>query len=89
MTVAGAREALPLPTLEESARAAETASEWGAPARVIGLALNTLDLDEKTALEACREGSARLGVPATDPVRFGAAVLAEAVTRSRSRPAEH
>jgi uncharacterized NAD-dependent epimerase/dehydratase family protein len=85
MTVGGARDALPVPTLEEAARAAETASEWGAPARVIGLALNTLDLDEKAALEACRDGAARLGVPATDPVRFGAASLAEAVIEARAR----
>jgi uncharacterized NAD-dependent epimerase/dehydratase family protein len=46
---------------------------------VVGIALNTFDLDETSARRAVEEASRETGLPATDPVRFGAAPLARAV----------
>ena len=46
---------------------------------VVGLALNTFDLDEKSAREAVAGAHAETGLPATDPVRFGADGLVDAI----------
>ncbi|HLJ54160.1 MAG TPA: DUF1611 domain-containing protein [Chthonomonadaceae bacterium] len=48
-------------------------------ARVAGIALNTLHLDEAAARHAVEEAAAESGLPAADVVRFGAEPLLEAV----------
>jgi uncharacterized NAD-dependent epimerase/dehydratase family protein len=49
------------------------------PATVACIALNTRDLDEKHAREAIAEAERETGLPADDPVRFGANKLLDAV----------
>ncbi len=49
------------------------------PARVACIALNTAELDEPAARAAIDEAAAETGLPADDPVRFGAGKLLEAV----------
>jgi len=49
------------------------------PARVAAVALNTRLLDEPGARAAIAAAEAETGLPADDPVRFGAAKLADAV----------
>jgi uncharacterized NAD-dependent epimerase/dehydratase family protein len=49
------------------------------PAQVIGVALNTFDLDEKAARSAVARTRRETGLPATDPVRFDPAPLVDAI----------
>jgi uncharacterized NAD-dependent epimerase/dehydratase family protein len=49
------------------------------PAKVAAIALNTRHLNERAARAAIAEASRETGLPADDPVRFGAAGLADAV----------
>ncbi|BAZ28849.1 hypothetical protein NIES4074_12840 [Cylindrospermum sp. NIES-4074] len=74
-----------IPPLPEVIRLYETvASGVGAfaPVSVVGVALNTKDLNEEKAREAIAQTTAETGRPCTDPVRFGAGVLLDAVMRS-------
>jgi uncharacterized NAD-dependent epimerase/dehydratase family protein len=51
------------------------------PSRVIGVALNTFDLDDVAARAACDAAAKETGLPATDPVRFDPGVLVDAIAR--------
>jgi len=84
-TAEGAPREIPIPPLAELARAYEHAAAWVQKAEVVGVALNTLGLAERAARAACEAAGRELGVPATDPVRFGARPLAEAVLALRGR----
>ena len=55
------------------------------PARVIAVALNTVDLSEAAARAAIERTEAQTGLPATDPVRFGSARLMDAIERHTDR----
>lgn len=68
---------IPIPPLRELIRAYETAAAWLKPAPVTGIALNCHDLDDTAAREAGRRIEAETGLPAVDPVRFGAEPLLE------------
>jgi uncharacterized NAD-dependent epimerase/dehydratase family protein len=61
------------------------------PAKVHAIALNTRDLDEAEARRAVEETEAETGLPADDPVRFGAGKLMDALERlARAQsPAPH
>ena len=48
-------------------------------ATVAAIALNTRHLDERAARAAIADASRETGLPADDPVRFGAGGLADAV----------
>jgi len=73
---------VPIPPLSEVIRLYETvAGAVGAfaPVRVVAIALNTAHLDASTAKLAIEQTQAETGLPCTDPVRFGAEVLLNAV----------
>ena len=55
------------------------------PTRVVGIALNTYDLDEAAARAACEDATRETGLPATDPVRFDSAPLVDAIVEARER----
>jgi uncharacterized NAD-dependent epimerase/dehydratase family protein len=57
----------------------ETAAGWLKPARTVAVVLNTFDLAEADARAALRDAERETGLPAADPVRFGAGPVVEAL----------
>jgi uncharacterized NAD-dependent epimerase/dehydratase family protein len=80
--VAGEAEPLPVRPLPELVTEHERLAGWMRPSRVVGVALNTRPLDEANARLALQHAAHATGLPATDPVRFGAGPLAEALIRT-------
>ncbi len=72
-------ERFPMPPLSELVDLHERMSLIARPARVRAIALNTRDLDEAAARRAIEETEADTGLPADDPVRFGAERLVDAL----------
>jgi uncharacterized NAD-dependent epimerase/dehydratase family protein len=68
-----------IPALSRVRDAYEAAASWVHPSRVLGVALNTRGMDDRAARAAVRSAADELGLPVTDPVRFGAEPLAEAL----------
>ena len=71
----------PLPSLPELVELHERIALPLRPARVACLALNTAELDEPAARAAIEQAADGTGLPADDPVRFGAGPLLEAVLK--------
>ena len=69
----------PIPPLAELVRLHEEISLPARRARVVAVALNTRRLDAAGARAAIAAAEAETGLPADDPVRFGAAKLVDAV----------
>ena len=51
------------------------------PTKVIGICLNTYDMDEAAAREAIVKAQEETGLPTTDPVRFDSGPLVDAIVR--------
>jgi uncharacterized NAD-dependent epimerase/dehydratase family protein len=68
-----------IPPLSELVELHERFALPARPARVAAVALNTRALDEEEARAALAAAEAETGLPADDPVRFGAARLVDAV----------
>jgi uncharacterized NAD-dependent epimerase/dehydratase family protein len=77
----------PLPSLSELIELHERIALPLRPARVACLALNTDGLDETAARAAIETAVEETGLPADDPVRFGAAPLLDAVLAAFSAQA--
>ena len=79
MTVKGfEREGLPIRNLRECVRMYEEAAAWRHPpgypqARVVAVALNTADADEKFAHALIESAALETGLPTADPIREGSA----------------
>jgi uncharacterized NAD-dependent epimerase/dehydratase family protein len=69
----------PLPALPDLVQLYERSSLPLRPATVAAIALNTAELSEGNARRAINESHAETGLPADDPVRFGAGPLLDAV----------
>jgi uncharacterized NAD-dependent epimerase/dehydratase family protein len=65
----------PIPPLRELVELHERLALPARPARVAAVALNTRNLDETAARAAIAAAEAETGLPADDPVRFGAGKL--------------
>ncbi len=76
---------LKIPPLSEYVRWYEEIGGMVHPTRVVGIALNTYDLDEAAARHACKEATEETGLPATDPVRFDSAPLVDAIVQAREQ----
>jgi len=62
----------------------ERAAQPVHPTKVIGICLNTYDMDEAAAREAVTRAAEETGLPATDPVRFESDALVEAIIGARA-----
>jgi len=69
----------PIPPLSELVDLHERLALPARPARVVAVALNTRALSEDEARAAVEAAGVETGLPADDPVRFGAARLVDAV----------
>ena len=69
----------PIPPLRELVELHERLALPARPARVAAIALNTRALDDDEAQAAVASAEEETGLPADDPVRFGAAKLVDAV----------
>ena len=69
----------PIPSLRELVELHERAALPARPARVAAVALNTRALTGAEARAALAAAEEETGLPADDPVRFGAAKLVDAV----------
>ena len=69
----------PIPPLRDLVELHERSALPARPARVAAVALNTRALDDGEARAAVEAAEAETGLPADDPVRFGAAKLLDAV----------
>lgn len=58
------------------------------PARVVAISLLTYGLGDAEARAAVERASRETGLPTSDPIRFGAGPLADAVARAPHRPQE-
>jgi uncharacterized NAD-dependent epimerase/dehydratase family protein len=70
---------VPIPSLARVRRIYEDAAGWLKPAPVVAVALNTLGLSDETAHAAVAQASRETGLPAADPVRFGAGPIVDAL----------
>ncbi|HET7186515.1 MAG TPA: DUF1611 domain-containing protein [Gemmatimonadaceae bacterium] len=70
-----------IPPLVDFIRMSESAAAPLRPAPVIGVALNTYDLDDEAACRAVEAVQRETGLPTTDPVRFDPAPVVEAIAR--------
>jgi uncharacterized NAD-dependent epimerase/dehydratase family protein len=73
---------LKMPSLPEYIRLYETIAAAVHPSRVVGIALNTYDMDDATARAACAAAERETGLPATDPVRFDDGPLVDAILKA-------
>lgn len=74
-----------IPPLSTMVKLHEDAAGWLRPAPVIAIALKTNELSEEDAREAIRRAEEETGLPVTDPVRFGAGPLAEAIIKAKEQ----
>ncbi|HXR10764.1 MAG TPA: DUF1611 domain-containing protein, partial [Gaiellaceae bacterium] len=72
----------PIPPLRELVELHERSALPARPSRVAVVALNTRALGEDEARAAIAAAEAETGLPADDPVRFGAGRLVDAVLTS-------
>ncbi len=73
---------VPIPPLRVAIELYEAVASAGGsfyPAKVVGIALNTAHLSEQEARNAIEITAQETGLPCTDPLRFGAEPLVEAV----------
>lgn len=77
-----------IPQMRELIAMNEQAANWlsrRVPSRVVAIALNTSRLPERAAHEELDRVGAQTGLPAADPIRFGAGPLLDAVVAARNR----
>jgi uncharacterized NAD-dependent epimerase/dehydratase family protein len=70
-----------IPSYRELIDIYERAARPVHPTKVIGICLNTFDMEEEAARAAVAKAQQETGLPATDPVRFDPAPLVDAIVK--------
>jgi len=70
---------IPFPPIMEMAKMHADVAGWVKETKIVGIAMNTFDLNEAEAREAIRATERETGLPTADAVRFGAEPLLEAI----------
>jgi len=70
-----------IPSYTEMIDIYERAARPVHPTKVIGICLNTYDMDETAARDAIAKAQQETGLPATDPVRFDSGPLVDAIVK--------
>lgn len=78
-TVIHEYEDTPLPSLAKACEIYETAAGWLKPAPVVAIALNTYMMPDDEAQAAIAAAERETGLPTSDPVRYGAGALLDAL----------
>ena len=76
---------LRIPPLSEYVKLYERIGSAVHPTKVVGIALNTYDLDDVAARRACDAAQVETGLPCTDPVRFDPTPLIDGLLQDRQR----
>jgi hypothetical protein len=79
-------DALPIPPLPELIRLYESLAAPLKPARVVAIAINGFDLDDRALAAHARRLEDETGLPAADPVRSGAGRLLEPILATGKTP---
>ena len=80
---------LPIPPLADYVKLYELIGSAVHPTKVIAVSMNTYDLTDAEAREACAAATRNTGLPCTDPVRFDPAPLLDAIVGGRKAYLEH
>ena len=78
----------PVPSYERLIHIYEDMASSMRPSKVVGIALNTRDMDDASAKAAIKKAEAETGLPATDAVRYGAANLFDALVAYQEKSLE-
>ena len=81
----GREQWLRIPDLPTYVRLYEAIGSAVHPTQVVGISLNTYDLDDREARAVCEAASKATGLPATDPVRFDPEPLLDALAARPER----
>ena len=68
-----------IPPLKDLIELHELVMQYLRPAKVIGISMNTFDLSDAAARDAIQRAEDETGLPATDPVRYDAKPLVDAI----------
>ncbi|CAN5324695.1 DUF1611 domain-containing protein [soil metagenome] len=74
----------PLPDLNQLIKMSEAIVDYVQPAKVIGIAINTVGLTDEEAKSVVDRARKETGLPCTDPVRFGATELVDAIEKAKN-----
>lgn len=72
-----------IPPLKDLVALYESMSNWVRPSKVVGIAINTVGLSDQEAKDVIAKAEKETGLPATDPVRYDATKLFEAIKNAR------
>ncbi|HEY9773659.1 MAG TPA: DUF1611 domain-containing protein [Planktothrix sp.] len=78
-------EEFPQPAFKRMIEVSQTMTSFLRPAKVVGIGLNTVGLDEAEARRRVEQAQEETGLPATDCVRFGSAPLVDAILAYREK----